>query len=214
MNKCTALISLACLPFINIGAANAAPVTWDFIATGCSGNVASRNSGGCEPQQTYPVVLATFTLTGPDSSGSAIFNGGDGPATYAGDSFALDFSSSYPALTAAFTENPTPFGECEGHSEICQFNLSWSESAGQLNALGLYVNTYNDTFGPFGLGGGSVASDGMFAGCEAAACQISGYWTNPVTGVAEPGMLGVMLVGLIGLIGARRALAETNQRSN
>jgi hypothetical protein len=221
MKKCSALILLACIFALLVAEhVAAAPVTWDFIATSCSGNVASRNSGGCEPQQAYPVVLATLTLTGPDSAGSALW-GGTGPATYTGDSFALDFSLNYRALTPAFTENPTPFGECEGPHEICQFDLSWSESAGQLDALQIDVNAFNDSFGysrAFGLSGGSVASDniyygagGAFAGCETEVCQISGYWAN-VSSVSslvpapEPGSLALLAsaFGVWGLTGRRR----------
>ena len=221
-NKCSALILLACIfALLMAEQVVAAPVTWDFVANSCS----TFSGTGCDPKQQYPALIATLTLTGPDSSGSAVFNGGAGPATYAGDSFSLDFSSSYRALTPAFTENPTPFGECEVARQICQFDLSWSESAGQLDALSLYVNAFNDALGSgigrdaFGLNGGEIASDniylgatGAFAGCSGPPCQISGYWVNAsLLSAPEPGSLALLAsaFGLWGLIGRRKVLHAT-----
>jgi hypothetical protein len=199
----------------------AAPVTWDFIATSCAGN-------GCVAAQTYPVELATLALPGPDSSGSAIWNGTGTTPVYSGSGFSLDWFGRRPPLTDSYSppvsqQQPPPAnGECFFAVFICSFNLSWSESGGQLDAVGLNVTGFSDDLsgnavgnGPFGLAGGYVASDDTyygagdaFAGCAAGQCQIAGYWIDPVTGevgsVAEPGMLGVMLVGLIGLIGVRR----------
>jgi hypothetical protein len=210
MKKYSALILLPCaFALLTAERVEAAPVEWDFIATGCT---SYYYDGGCISGQHYPVTLATFTLPGLDSSGTAVFNGGHGPATYTGDSFVLDFSSDYHSLTSAFTQNPTPFGECFIH-QICQFNISWSESGGQLDAVSLYVNAYNDTFGPFGLGGGVVASDNIyygvgraFAGCEGPPCQISGYWVNDALVTApEPGTLALLAsaFGAWGLAGRR-----------
>jgi hypothetical protein len=185
------------LPF----SAQAAPVEWDFIATGCTSDY-----DGCISGQHYPVTLATLTLPGLNSSGSAVFKGGGiGPAAYTGDSFSLDWSAWYPPLTPAFTQNAEPFGECEWLGEMCEFDLSWSEQAGQLDALRLYVNGFSDTLGNtgipgglFGLSGGSVASDniyfgagGAFAGCEGPPCRVAGFWVDPVP---EPGMLMMLVV--------------------
>jgi hypothetical protein len=216
MKKYSALILLPCaFALLTAERVEAAPVEWDFIATGCT----SLYGGGCVSGQHYPVTLATLTLPGLDSSGSATFNGGHGPAIYTGDSFVLDFSSSYHPLTSAFTQNPTPFGEC-AFREVCQFDLSWSEVAGQLEALRLHVNAFNDTLGgsigpgyAFGLGGGEIASDniyfgagGMFAGCSLFPCQISGYWVNDALVTApEPGTLALLAsaFGVWGLAGRR-----------
>jgi hypothetical protein len=208
MNKCSAFILPACVfALLTAERVAAAPVTWDFIATGCT-------YGNCLSGQHYPVTLATLTLPGPDSSGTAVFGGwGPGstyPARYTGDSFVLEWSDWRP-LTPAFTQNNEPFGECEGPPEICQFNLSWSEHAGQLDALNLYVNGEQDTFSAW-LDHATVASDyiyrsGNFAGCDyASQCQISGFWVNDALVTApEPGSLA-LLAGAFGvwrLIGLR-----------
>jgi hypothetical protein len=226
MQRYSAFILVACaFALLTTERVEAAPVIWDFVATGCTSNQQFANSlfvEGCDPRQTYPVVLATLTLTGPDSSGSAIFNGGFGPAIYTGDSFALDFSLNYQSITPAFVQNPTPFGECEVPHQICSFDLSWSESVGQLDAISIAVNAFNDAFGglpgkPFGLAGGDVASDnvyigagGAFAGCVVATCTLSGFWTNASLVTApEPGSLALLAsaFGIWGLTGRRRVIA-------
>jgi hypothetical protein len=53
--------------------AHAAPVVWDFEATSCT-VVYGASFGGCDPAQQYPALLATLTLPGPDSSGSAVWD--------------------------------------------------------------------------------------------------------------------------------------------
>jgi hypothetical protein len=209
MKKYSALILLPCaFSLLTAERVEAAPVEWDFIATGCT-------FGGCISGQHYPVTLATLTLPGPDSSGSARFDGFTGPATYIGDSFVLDFNADYRPLTPAFV--PVPISDCTPR-RICNFDLAWSEVAGELTALRLYVNGFNDTLeglgnGPFGLGGGVVASDNIyygvdraFAGCEGPPCRISGEWVDASLVTApEPGSLA-LLAGAFGvwrLIGLR-----------
>jgi hypothetical protein len=223
MQKCSAFIVVACaFALLTTERVAAAPLTWDFIATGCSSNQQFANGFlvvGCDPKQTYPVVVAALTLTGPDSSGSAIFNGGAGPAVYTGGSFSLDFSLNYQSITPAFVQNPTPFGECEVPHQICSFDLSWSESVGQLDAISIDVNAINDTFGGLGLAGGDVASDnvyigagGAFAGCVLGPCTLSGYWANASFVTApEPGSLALLAsaFGVWGLTGRRRVLRVT-----
>lgn len=226
MRKFSALILLPCVfALLTAARVEAAPITWDFVATGCTSN-GQFQSGlvfeGCVPTQAYPAVLATLTLTGPGSSGSAVWNGSGSPS-YVGDDFSLDFSSRYAPLTPAFAGNP-PFGYCQAPTNICAFDLSWSESAGQLVALSLNVDGYNDDFGgspnftqgpPFGLTGGIVASDdtydgvagGGFAGCNASQCRITGYWVNDMLLTApEPGSFSLLAsaFGVWGLTGRRR----------
>ncbi len=203
------LPALALLAFS--GAAQASPVTFDFEATGCSGDA-------CIAAQQYPALLATFTLPGPDSSGSAVwagdqlgFPGGQTPV-FTGDSFSLDFSERAPALSPAFVD--------QGCSElrICDFNLSWSEVGGQLTALSLVVDAFTDSIGrrgrSFGLSGGPIESlgtylgaDGTFQGCGSSECIIAGSWitTAPPAGsaVPEPGSLA-LLFGSIAGFGALR----------
>jgi hypothetical protein len=207
-------VVLAVLAFVGIfsSPAHSAPVTWDFVATSCS---PFAPASSCDPKQAYPVVLATLTLPGPDSSGTAFFNSEPGPpivvpAVYTGDSFALNFSSHYRVLTPAFTQNPTPFGECDGPGELCQLDISWSESAGQLNALHIYVNTFSDTLTAL-LSSAKVASDNIYYGADGKPagclygppCQISGSWVDSPSAVEEPGMLSLVLMGLAWLIGLR-----------
>jgi hypothetical protein len=219
MKKYSALILLPCaFALLTAERVGAAPVEWDFIATGCT------SDGGCVSGQHYSVTLATLTLPGLDSSGTATFNGGHGPATYTGDSFVLDFSADYQPLTSSFVQNPTPFGEC-WFRQVCQFNISWSEVAGQLISP-LYVNAYNDTFGglgpahTFGLTGIEVASDnvyrgagGMFAGCSLFQCHISGFWVNDALVTApEPGALA-LLASAFGVWALAVRHANRNERN-
>jgi hypothetical protein len=223
MNKCSAFILLACaLGLLTAERVEAAPVTWDFVANSCS----TFSGTGCDPKQQYPALIATLTLTGPDSSGSAVW-GGDGPPAFTGDGFSLDFSSGYRPLTSAFAGNPTPFGECEAPREICSFDLSWSETAGVLGAVDILVNGFNDSLGEvgvgvggtFGLTGGLIGTDDTyfgafgpglainpFSGCSAGVCNVTGSWVNASLLTApEPGSLALLAgaFGVWGLIGRR-----------
>jgi hypothetical protein len=66
--------------------AEAAPVTWDFIETGC---IAA--SGTCLPSPSLSLLLATLALPEETSSGSASYQALILPATetHSGDSFSL-----------------------------------------------------------------------------------------------------------------------------
>jgi hypothetical protein len=219
MRKCSELILLPCaFALLTAERVEAAPVTWDFIATGCSNGPFNN---GCVPAQTYPVELATLTLPGPNSSGTAVWNGITAPI-YRGSGFSLDFSGSYLPITDTY---PGHEFEC-GPGQLCSFDLSWSESGGQLDAVGLNVMGYNDTMsgniagnGSFGLTGGYVASDNIyygagdaFAGCTAGQCRISGYWVNDALVTApEPRSVALLAsaFGLWGLTGRRKVLHAT-----
>jgi hypothetical protein len=169
MNKCSAFILLACaFALLTAERVEAGPVAWDFIATGCS--------GGCISGQSYPVTLATLTLPGPDSSGTAKYEGAPGHVPiYTGDSFILNWDADYsrpglPGLTSDYQTGA--FTPCLP-GNVCNFDISWSESNGQLTALSIYVRGLNivqgldpvigdvlgfyDTFSS-SLGGAEVAS--------------------------------------------------------
>src|SRR5205085_12432312 len=77
MNKCSALIWLACI-FALLMAEHvvAAPGTWDFVANACS----TFSGTGCDAKQQYPALIATLTLRGPDSAGAAAWAGPRPPA--------------------------------------------------------------------------------------------------------------------------------------
>lgn len=196
------------------GAAQASPVAWDFVATGCSD--VQDEGNGCVPAQAYPATVTELTLPGLDSSGSAEWSDqwGAGPQTpvFTGNGFSLDWDSDYAPLTPAFAD----YGQfaCGGIHQLCGFDVSWSEVAGRLDALSVQVSGVSDTV-RLGLGGGTVASDnvyhgsGGFAGCGYGACQVTGSWVDaPVRDVPEPRMLGVMVL-LVGLLIYRSRHAAT-----
>jgi hypothetical protein len=73
MKKCSAFILLACVfGLLTTERVAAAPVTWDFVATSCTA-VIPNPPFGCVATQHYPALVATLTLAGPDSSGSAFW---------------------------------------------------------------------------------------------------------------------------------------------
>jgi hypothetical protein len=82
---------------------------------------------------------------------------------------------------------------------VVEYDISWTEVAGQLTAVGIGFFTIHDDLSRFGLTGGEVASDGTLAGCGASTCQISGYWVN----TPEPGSLALLAsaFGVWGVIG-------------
>ena len=131
MKKCSALVLLACaFALLTAERVAAAPVTWDFIATSCSAAVAfTPVGGGCDPAQQYPLVVATLTLDGPDSSGNAGVQGLGGPPappSPSGAPFAFD-------LVAAQT-----FGG-NGHSAVSTANPTGT----YITASGPWVVGYN-----------------------------------------------------------------------
>jgi predicted outer membrane lipoprotein len=220
MNKCSAFILLACaFGLLTAERVEAAPVEWDFIATGCS---TYYQGNGCVAEQHYPVTLATLTLPGPDSSGTARYDEGWPAPVYTGDSFALDWNAYFPPLTPSFYP---PHTFCEA-GIVCDFGLRWSESGGQLTDLLISVRAVNDvtrgldpvigdvfdfwydmTSGAeVGSGYKYVGPGGLFRGCEDPTCEISGSWTNvSLVPAPEPGSLALLAsaFGVWGLIGRR-----------
>ena len=179
MKKRGALILLACaFALLTAERVAAGPVTWDFIATSCS-EIPGANSR-CDPTQRYPLVLATLTLTGPDSSGSASSNG---LLPNAGDPFAFDLVAAQCAgcgNSHVSTADPTgpiisPPGVVPPDYWVVSYDISWTEVAGQLTAVDIGFFTVHDTLFRFGLTGGEVASDGTLAGCGASTCSSTGF---------------------------------------
>jgi len=112
MKKCSALILLACaFALLTAERVAAAPVTWDFIATSCVGPAQTLGAGGCEPSPQYPLVLATLTLSGPDSSGEASYGPFGQPPRSSGDPFAFDLVAAQGfAATHSMVSTADPTG--------------------------------------------------------------------------------------------------------
>ena len=206
MNKLIRFAAIAIAFAVPI-TASATPVTWSFFETGCT----NLNTGGdCTPPQ--PLVIATLALTGPTSAGSAVWQpAGFPPVTppvFTGDSFAFDLPLPlFPLLTPAFTGA----GQCSGGNQICDFDLSWSESNGHLDAVSIALDTFHSDIGnpaPFGLTGGLIGSDDTFGSCTNAQCRVTGFWQSNLV-VPEP-MSAVLL--MTGLIGACLAFATRGDR--
>ena len=187
-------------------AAYATPVTWSFYETG----ITSCNSPApficvLPPQ---PFVLATL-VPGPTSAGTAIWDGVS-PPVYTGDTFALTVPVVHGALTVspAFTGYPV-VGFCHesaSPSTICDFDISWSETAGDLIAVRINIDAVFDDIGGlagpprtfFGLTGGPIASDGTLGGCTFTQCIIAGFWQSDLTAVPEPMSAVLLITGLLG----------------
>jgi hypothetical protein len=201
MKKCSALILLACA-FVLLTAERvaASPVTWDFIATSCS-----NDPFGCDPSQHYPLVLATLTLDGPDSSGLAQYGGPN-----LGDPFAFDLvASRFPGLS--MVSSAEPMGPLFGFPPtywVTAFLLSWTETDGVLTSVRAAMDTIL-TGVIIGLTSAEVNTDDPLGGCGND-CQLTGYWVI----APEPGSLALLAsaFGVWGVIGRRRVLHAT--RSN
>ena len=206
MNKLIALAVATVL--IALAPAANATVVWTFFETSCTG---FSFSGPCHSDHpvAFPFPLVTLTLPGPTSAGTAVWKPGTGPPppVYTGDTFVL----SYPGilLTPAFTGSNV-VGQCSAPSHgICNFDLSWSETAGQLGSVSIQVLGTNDQIGPatggggFGLTGGIFGSDGEVDNCQFAQCIATGFWQS---NLPEPVSASLLLSGLLGLGFARRFL--------
>jgi hypothetical protein len=127
---------------------------------------------------------------------------------YTGDSFALFLPFDVPhgvLLTPAFAGNPP----CEESGiGLCDFDISWSETAGVLTAISISAEgpfdfigggQANDPGGRFGLTGGPLGSDGTIGGCTfTPQCIVSGFWQSDLPAVPEPMSAVLLLTGLLG----------------
>lgn len=186
MNKLIPLISLAYLLPLE---AQAAPVEWDFV------------------DDTSRITVASLTLTGPDSAGSAIWPINNA-ATYTGDSFAFNFDfPHHQSLTPAF--NPTT-DTCyqqdltpQDNYRLCEFSISWSESLSVLNAVDIRVDSLYDGIRA-DLSTAIISSvPASYGPCPTDnTCHLSGSWIDAPPAVSEPNsfvLLGIAF-GFLGLI--------------
>lgn len=193
-------IAIAAALFTLPIAAKAEPVTWNFFETG----ITCDNPRLCSlPPQPY--ILASLTLPGPTSSGSANWiNGGFPvpPPTLAGDGFVLAIdpgTSSVPKYRLSSTD---PTNACFGSLlTICRlepitgYNISWSETAGILNNITVQFGSQVDDIN-LGLFGGIIASDGSIDGCSLQQCAVTGFWRSNLAVAAAPEPAsGLMLAG-------------------
>src|SRR6266446_3773200 len=136
MNKLLAL-AIAAIWLTSPIAAKAAPVTWSFHETA----ITSCSSPPFCVLPSQPFGLMTLTLPGPTSAGTAIWLGTGSLPVYTGDSFILTTAAHFvPSLTPAFAgdvSNPGGASCRDGAAGICDFNISWSETAGVLTSLSI-----------------------------------------------------------------------------
>jgi hypothetical protein len=215
MNKLVGLV-ISTIAFAAPIAADASPVTWSFYETG----IGSCGLPCVLPPQ--PFVLMTLTLPGPTSTGTAIWQGSPALPVYAGDSFALSlpiirFRS---PLTPAFAGAASNIGgrDCldsgVGSGALCDFNISWAESAGVLTAISINVDAIDDNIGGlgghpppfFGLTGGPLASDFILGGCSDTQCTVAGFWQSDLAAsIPEPMSAVLLITGLLGTCFASRS---------
>jgi hypothetical protein len=205
MKKLIALALMAAFAVPTL--ANAGPVTWSFYETSID-SCNSPNQCVLPPQ---PFVLMTLTLPGPTSSGTAVWNWVGGPSTpvHTGDSFALvlPLSMGPVILTPGFAGNASNPGGLDCHESIsgraiCDFNISWSEAAGDLTSVNINVDAVYDSIGglflhpSLGLAAGALASDFTIGGCTNTQCTVDGFWQSDLA-VPEPISVVMLLSGLL-----------------
>jgi hypothetical protein len=143
-------VTAAMLAFLSVTSARATPVIWSFYETAITScNILGGVEGSCilPPQ---PFVLMTLTLPDSTSTGTAIWQGSPSLPVYTGDSFALSlpFKAVANPLTPAFAGGGLACPEgVFGSGALCDFNISWAESAGVLTAISINVDGINDDIG-------------------------------------------------------------------
>jgi hypothetical protein len=142
-----------------------------------------------------PFVLMTLTLPAPTSAGTATWLGTGPQPICTGDSFTLTVPFTRPLTPAFAGDASNPGGiPCSNGSRatICDFNISWSETAGDLTSVSIIIDAVNDNIGgfarlgAFGRTGGPLASDGRLGGCSFTQCAAAGFWQSDLTAVPEP----------------------------
>jgi hypothetical protein len=189
--------------------ASAAPITWSFYETAIT---SCNNPRDCMlPPQ--PFVLMTLALPGPTSTGTATWLDTGSPPVYTGDNFTLTVP--FLGISPAFTGYPT-IGLCRAFASpriICDFDISWSETAGDLTSVRINIDAVFDSIGGlagssrtfFGLTGGPLASDGTLGGCGNTQCTIAGFWQSDLAAVPEPISALLLITGLLGTCLASRS---------
>jgi len=213
MNKLVGLV-ISTIAFAAPIAADASPVIWSFYETAITSCNSPRDC--MLPRQ--PFVLMTLTLPGPTSSGTATWLGTGTQPVYTGDSFTLTVPFTRP-LTPAFAGDASNPGGilCSdgGRATICDFNISWTETAGDLTSVSINLDAVNDAIGGlagpprtfFGLTGGPIASDGTLGGCTFTQCIVAGFWQSDLTAVPEPMSAVLLITGLLATCLARSRLS-------
>jgi hypothetical protein len=96
---------------------------------------------------------------------------------------------------------------------MCDFDVSWSETAGDLTSVRINIDAVFDNIGGlagsphtfFGLTGGPLASDTTLGGCGDTQCIVAGFWQSDLAAVPEPMSAVLLITGLLGTCFASRS---------